>query len=240
MSFLLSTDSFSKIHNYSIHDSRKSSKRGVSEIIGTMILLAVTVAGGLVVFVIVQNSDPINFVIEEQETLNPNVIPKLKLSGYDTRDDIDLYGIDEINNGRLVSVGSPDFLCASSCTTTTSDNEFVILRVRNDADVLVDITTISINEVEHTFTAASVSNNSFSQTTINAVLDGEFIIISGFGTGSLIQETASSLPEGSEKRLVIRLSGSLSDITLNANIRVVINSSVETTQLLIVPAGSII
>ena len=215
---------------------RKSSSRGVSEIIGAIILLALTVTIGLAVFVLVNTSEVTSFVTSERGSLNPNVIPKLKITGYDTRDDAELYGITEIEN-QLSGGGSVDDLCAFSCADGAT--EYIILRVRNDGDIVVEITGVSINEVEHTWHDAS--SNAFGGSTLPG--SGEFIIISGFGTGSLIQEITSFLPEASEKRLVIRLDhddANLPNIALNENIRVIINSSVETTQLVLVPAGSLI
>ena len=75
---------------------------------------------------------------------------------------------------------------------------------------------------------------------------GEFIIISGIDApGGIKKELHAFLPEGSEKRIVIHLSGDITPndpptnkgIALNSQIRVVINSSAGSTQLLLVPAG---
>jgi len=129
MSLHIQTKPFFRSFKCLIYNSGKSSNRGVAEIIAAIILLGVTVTGGILVFILVQNSDALDFVDPEVELLNPNVIPNLKLSGYDTRDALNLYNIDEIDNDP-----SNLSLCASSC----NPNEFIILKVRNDADVLVE------------------------------------------------------------------------------------------------------
>lgn len=240
MSLLLSAKSVFETIRPSVHNLRKPSKRGVSEIIGGLLLLAITVVGGVVVFAVLQNSDQLTFVTPD-ESLNPNVIPNLILSGYDTRDAIDLYGIDAINNLTGTASGTVDLLCTkTSCAG--SGNEFIILRVRNDSNTVVEITSISVNEVEHTFNVdPQLVNNVFLTDGTTLPGNGEFIIISGFGISSLKQESAAHLPEASEKRLVIRLSASIDpDISLSSNIRVIINSTAESTQLLIIPAGSLI
>lgn len=227
MSLLLLTKSFVK--------HKKYSNRGVADVIAAMLLLSITLVGGVLVFVIVQNSDQLTFVTSEQESLNPNVIPKLILSGYDTRDTDNLYDIPLLNNQIGTDDANPDHLC-----TSCSPNEFILLKVRNDSNVLVEITTISINEVEHVFDTEAVSGQLFVSSGVSATVpeNGEFIIISGSGISGLKQELLPFLPEGSEKRLLIRLSTSITpDIPLNSKIRVIINSSVESTQLLLVPAG---
>ena len=61
MSFLLLTQSFSKTLKSSVYNSRKSSKRGASEIIGVMILLGVTVSGALLVFTLLSTNDILDF-----------------------------------------------------------------------------------------------------------------------------------------------------------------------------------
>ena len=244
MSLLIPTQLFSKTFVSLVHDSRKSSKRGVSEIIGSMILLGVTVSGGLLVFTLLQSSDIVDIAIEDP-SIDPNVIAKLKLIGYDTRDAEDLYEITDLNNQIGTSTSAADHLC-TTCTTT---NEFIILKIRNDAATIIDIRSINVNEEEHTFDDDhTVSNQSFvapSGETPTVPESGEYIIISG-SNGNIKQEPASTIPEGATKRIVIRLSSDITPndvdddgLALNSKIRVVINSSVETTQLLLVPAGRI-
>ena len=238
MSLFLLTQSFSKTLKSSVYNSRKSSKRGASEIIGVMILLGVTVSGGLLVFTLLSTNDILDFATEEQ-ILDPTVIAKLKLIGYDTRDFEKLYEITVSGVGNSgTSSNAPDSLCASGCVVN-GDSEFIILKVRNDSASIVDIRSININEEEHVFDIDHTAINQKLETS-SLPEQGEFIIIAATGTGGNIrQETSSGLPEGSEKRIIIRLNTAMPDIALNANIRVVINSSVETTQLLLVPAGSL-
>jgi len=237
MSLLLLTKSFSKPLKSTVHNSRKTSKRGVSEIIGAMILLGVTVAGGLLVFVVVQNSDQLTFVTAERQSLNPNVIPKLILSGYDTRDAVNLYNLPDIDNRSGPTSGVDSLCTVTTCANSGADTEFIILKVRNGSNIVVEITDITINEIDHIFDSDhSTPGQLLSSSTVPE--EGEFIIISGTGTSGILQEPLSFLPEGSEKRIVIRLNdGILTDIPLNSKMRIVINSAVETTQLLLVPAG---
>jgi len=191
MSLLLLTQSFSKTLKSSVYNSRKSSKRGASEIIGVMILLGVTVSGALLVFTLLSTNDVLDFATEEQ-SLDPTVIAKLKLIGYDTRDFEKLYEITVTGVGNSGTSGNPpDSLCASTCIGA-GDSEFIILKVRNDSASIVDIRSININEEEHVFDSDHTDNNqALSSSTLPE--QGEFIIIAGTGTGGNIKQESSSV-----------------------------------------------
>ena len=243
--FFLSTKLVSKTTKSLVYHSKRSSKRGVGEIIGTLILMGVTVTGGLLVWTLFQGSEQLTFSLSEIE-LSPIVIAQLKVTGYDTRDAASLYDIANIDNGS----GGADFLC----TTCGATNEFIILKIRNDNDEAVFINEIEINEVLHvfdslhttgapTFTGAHDDDGDGLGGTLPEA--GEYIIISGSGNTGIIQEKGAAIPIGGEKRFVIRL-GDLptndptdNGITLNSQFRVIINSSVETIQELLIPAGSL-
>jgi len=235
MALHILTKSFFRPFKYLVYHSGKSSNRGVAEVISAIILLGVTVAGGLLVFVLVQNSDALDSVEQEAQLLNPNVVPNLKLTGYDTRDAASLYNLSGLDNFNGSVVND---LCAgdSACTY-----EYIILKVRNDADSIVDIIGISVNEVEHTFdslhTGGSLNTSAHGMPGGTLPENGEFIIISGTGTVGIKQESSATLPEASEKRFVISLHDDLANIPLSSNIRVIINSSAESTQQLLIPAG---
>ena len=245
--FSLSTKSVSKTIKSSVHFSKKSSKRGASEVIGTMILLGVTVVGGLLVWTLFQGNETLMFSIAEPE-LSPIVVAQLQITGYDTRDAESLYNITGINNEISPSNSSPDVLC--TITDCTNGSEFIIIKIRSDNDEAVTIRSIEINDVLHVFDSLHTTGSPDFSTAHDDDGDGtggtlpasgEFIIISGFGgISGLKQEAGSALPIVSEKRFLIHLDTSITpNIPLNSQIRVIINSSVETTQLLLVPAGSL-
>ena len=157
MSLLLPLKSFSKTLKSSVYNSRKPSKRGAAEVIGSIILLGVTVAGGLLIFTLLSTNDVVDFA-KEGQSLDPNVIAKLKLSGYDTRDADALYNLTNLDNLIGTSTTVPDYLC----TTCGVANEFIILKFRNPSGVLVAVSSININEEEHTFDSAQSTTSSFS------------------------------------------------------------------------------
>ena len=244
--FFLSTKLVSKALKSSVHNSKKSSKRGVSEIIGALLLMGITVTGGVLVYTLIQGSEQLTFSLSEIE-ISPIVVAQLIVTGYDTRDSVSLYGISGIDNSSL---NNPDFLCTTAANCT---NELIILKIINDNAEAVFINSIDINEVEHVFDSIHTGGSLDTSThdggggpnTGTLPENGEFIIISGFGNTGIIQETGSSIPIGGEKRFVIRLGALTANdstnagITLNSQLRVIINSSVETVQELLVPAGSL-
>jgi len=240
--FFHSTKLVSKTTKSLVYNSKRSSKRGISEIIGSLILMGITVTGGLLVWTLLQGNEQLTFSLDEIE-ISPIVIAQLKVTGYDTRDDNNLYGITGLNN-QLQPTTAALVLC-TTCGVGFVDNEFIILKIRSDNDEAVFINGIHINEVEHVFDTAQSSTSTFTVGT-DAPTTGKFIIISG-SNGSIIQETGSAIPIGGEKRIVIRLSDSITPndptgttgIALNSQLRVIIDSSVETVQELLIPAGSL-
>ena len=236
--FFLSTKLVSKTLKSSVYNSKKSSKRGVSEIIGALLLMGITVTGRVLVYTLIQGSPTLTFTFSEVE-LSPIVVAQLIVTGYDTRDAANLYGITGVNNQIKPSNSSPDSLCtATGCGGTT---EFIILKIRSDNDEAVTINGININEVEHVFDTDKSTTAAFTLPVPANDLPtaGKFLIISG-SDGSLKQETGSAIPIGGEKRFIIRLDSSITpNILLNSQIRIIIDSDVETVQELLIPAGSL-
>ena len=156
--FSNSSKLISKTRKSSVYNSKKYSKRGVGEIIGTLILMGVTVTGGLLVWTLFQGNETLTFTLSEIE-ISPLVVAQLKVTGYDTRDDNDLYGITGLNNQVKATTDAVD-LC-TTCGASGVDNEFIILKIRSDNDEVVFINGIHINEVEHVFDSTNSPNNSF-------------------------------------------------------------------------------
>ena len=130
--FFLSTKLVSKTLKSLAYNSRKSSKRGIGEIIGTLILMGITVTGGLLVWTLFQGNEQLTFSLEEIE-LSPIVVAQLIVTGYDTRDFTNLYGISGAAAGTIDNSDPADYLC----TTSGCTNEIIILKVRNDNDQAV-------------------------------------------------------------------------------------------------------
>jgi len=209
-------------------------RRGQAEIIGTLILLAVTVVGAIMVANFFNAGD----VMEMSEGIEPIIkastssVSSVLLIGYDTRDNTDLSGITGLDN-----TGATD-LCASSCTADVlpgaGGTEFIVLKIRNNGIDAVTITSVRINDVDH---LQDSTTGTFNANDINFLPDdGTFMAISAVNTAgapdpTTIVEFPTIFPE-EELRLVVKLTNTFSaviDLNVPMNVRIVTDKFDRTT-----------
>lgn len=201
-------------------------RRGISEVIATLILMAITVMGAVMVFGIFQDSGVTKNISGLTDTVQSEQKSSLHIIGYDTRNSFTLSGISGLDN----VVGNTTKLCASSCTLTNIDMIVLIIRNTGTEEFLVD--HVSINEVSHSWSGIN-AGQSISSYPPSA---GTFKIM--FTTATTISST-QTVPAGGETRLVIRLSDTLSDILLIDPIRVLISPVHGESEFAVIPVGSV-
>jgi hypothetical protein len=197
---------------------------GISEIFATLLLLAITTAGALILANLVHGSG-IGSLGQ-----NPAVAAyssySIKFTGYDTRDGSDLSGISTLDN-KFDSK-----LCTTSCTVF-SDNvpldanpgtEFVVLQLKNASPSPLYIRNVQINGITHSWdtqTAGKLFDASSNNLSGKYPLSGKFSILS---TSSLTQKSDNKLNEDEEVRLVVKLSRDISsDISLTRPLQVYVD-----------------
>ena len=204
----------------------KRSRRGISEIIVTMMLLGITAVGGIVLWGLFSGGSDfqdVGSVVSSSVTSQRVFI----LTGYDTRDGTDISGIDVLDNtfdGQL------------------SEGEFIVLKLRNEHFDSADIRSIKINEVRHKWDELSSGDVSSSPPT-----EGEFTVISDSSSSRLSQE----VPENTDVRVVISLSDDLEvpvdddedddgGILLNKEMDIIVQTSgVSTISQFFIPSGGV-
>jgi flagellin-like protein len=199
-----------------------SKRRGISEIIATLMLLGITTAGSVFLASLVYGSGLQN--TSESESLQSSYA--IKLTGYDTRDSNDLLGVASLDNKFDKK------LCAKSCQGSADNipnsvnpgTEFLLLQVRNVSTEPVYIKGIQVNGVQHIWdqnTAGKSLDASSNDFTGRYPLNGKFSIISATG---LAQKSENRVDADEEVRLVIKLDDALtSDIALSRSILIGIN-----------------
>lgn len=194
-------------------------------------LLAVTVAGAALIsaFFIGDNfttttgaTGGIGAELDEQASSVHEVL----ITGYDTRDGADLSGIAALDNV------SDSLLCSKSCVGST---DFIVINIRNKNPENFIMSSIVINEFEHTFDDSTVGNllgTSFPG-------EGKFSIIPPTNDVTLTQ-IDTEVNAGTDVRLVIRLSSGMDkDIELNKAIRIIIHTSLlHDAKTIIISSGS--
>jgi len=203
----------------------RKKRRAVSDIIATLLMVVITVAGGIVVLNFVQTTD----IIQSTETISSEEASiSIKITGYDSRDSGDLSGILSLNNTL------DQKLCTTSCsgspneTPVNSGTEFIVLKIRNDGTGSAYLGSIFVNNILHTWDSAT-DGVAFVMTPTpssgESPRDGQYSIIPTSNGLPITQESDTELKVGTDRRIVIKLSASIaSDIDLNSAIRIIIDA----------------
>lgn len=192
---------------------KNSSRRAVSEIIVTLLLLGITIVAGTLVWVTLSGSTE-QLSLQTEDILEPSGSERdIILVGYDTRDGADIGGftnIDNSNDGAL------------------RNNEFIVLKLRDrlDGDILID--KVLINQTEHVWCSTSSTPTCDASITLTSALvlsdtpsEGQFIIINGTNPDHTTGVNLSQIIlEGADFRLLVKLETDLADIAVNKPIRV--------------------
>ena len=193
-------------------------RRGISEVISTLLLLTITMVGAVFVAAIVQNS---MLTTTDQTNANTEFLSNsVRLTAYDSRDSTNLSGITDLHN-----FFSQD-LCTSSCQSNPNNvpsglasggTEFLVLQIRNTNINSVYLHTLFVNGHQHVWDADT------SNVILNAEIDdpapsdgfypyaGKFSIIESSGSAGLVQRDSNEVFPGEEVRVVIKLTENIPD-----------------------------
>jgi FlaG/FlaF family flagellin (archaellin) len=203
-------------------------RRAVTEIVGTMMILVVTVAGAVILSNLLSDQF---FAIDQHPTTEARM-DSIRLTSYDSRDSVELTNIPDLNNTfnqMLCTKGD-----STECTITNPDNlpknggtEFIVLQIRNMNLDPILIQNVLINNVGHTWDNTAIG-----------VLDLEDDLTAGgnypkAGTFSIIpvendlpiqQLDTNEVSNDGEVRLVIKLSDDIpQDIGMWSSLRILVN-----------------
>lgn len=192
-------------------------KRGVSDIIATLLLMGITVAGAVLISTFFSNSG----LLQTQSDASSQSA-SIKITGYDTRDGGNLSGITNFNN----TLDASPRLCTISCNVSPDDipssdgTEFIILTVRNTGSKQILIQSVEINNIDHSWdTNTGDKILTLATPPPSYPVAGKFSIIQVTGTPK--QSSVNQLNSNDEVRLVIKLSAAINpDIGLGEPIKV--------------------
>ncbi len=205
---------------------RLGKRRGVSETIGTMLIIAVTVAGAVLISNVMQNMALPFSSGADTSSVRPE---SLRLMGYDTRDSVNLSDVSELNNEfnqLLLTTGAT----AAEKIPSQGGTEFIVLHLRNTSINSVFLHNVFINNQGHTWdtvAAGQVLDPTFTGVTTGQFpTDGKFSIIPiTNGTGPTITQLATNEVVGDvEVRVIVKLSGNIpQDIGMWDSLRILVN-----------------
>ena len=203
--------------------SRGSKRRGITDIISTMLLMGITVTGATTLTYFVNDSF-ISGNLATASSLN-TATKSIQLLGYDTRDSTTLMQISNLDNNFNGT------LCGDSCAVINSDkipsnggSEFIIIKIKNNSINSVFLENIQLNNAIHSWdiqtSGATLNTLQNISSGGNYPHDGMFSIIPD---SSIVQSINNEIKSGDTVNLLIKLGEDDSDILLNKGIRVFLN-----------------
>jgi len=185
-----------------------SKRRAVSEVISTVLILAITMVGAVFVSNIIQDS----MLTSTDQLPNADISPNsVRLTAYDTRDSTTISGISSLNNYFNQT------LCTIGCQTNANNvpsllnggTEFIVIQIRNTNINPVFLQIINVNNVAHNWdenTSSKIFDASIDDTTGKYPTNGKFSIIPSSNDPPIIQRDSFVIQGGEEVRVVIKLS----------------------------------
>lgn len=204
--------------------SKFCKRRGITDIISTMLLMGITITGASTLTYFVNDSF-ISGNLSTASSLN-TATKSIQLLAYDTRDSTTLLQISNLNNNL------DQKLCGSSCTgvglsdkiPVNGGSEFIVMKIKNNSINSVFLENIQLNNVLHdwdsqtsAFTLNTIQNLSSGG---NYPRDGTFSILPN---SSIIQSANDEIQSGEIVVLLIKLGPNDQDISLNKGIRILLN-----------------
>ena len=195
------------------------SKRAVSDIIVTLLLVAMTVVVGIIMFGIVKDTGIAESVTSEVSQPQGFEVG-VELIAYDARDGSNLSNIAAIDN----TLGGG-----------LTDGEHIIIEILNKGTASLFLNDVLINEVSHTWTASTTPADASEPS------EGKFIIIerSNPESGSPQTKTTTEINAGTSVRVIVGLDNDLAAISINDAIRVKIDATGFDLQNFIITAGHV-
>ncbi len=185
----------------------QSKRRGVSVVISTLLVLAITIVGALSISNLMSTSTLTTVNQAPKDIIMAN---SMLLVGYDTRDGLTLSDI----SGPKALDNKPDgMLCTASCVglplalPSAGGTDFIVLQLWNKNNADVPIRNIQVNGVMHTWDLQA-RNQDLDGTGAHPAFpeEGKFSIIHHSNAGTLIQNGTEIMFGDIEKRIIVHLS----------------------------------
>ena len=210
-------------------NSRLRNRRGVADIISTMMLMAVTVTGASTLTYFV-NDAFVSGNLGTVSTLDSSSL-NLLLLAYDTRDSSSLLNLLDVDNENNLN----SFLCGVTCSNVTNaipesgGTEFIVLQIQNNGIDSIFLETVTINSVAHLWDSTTsgiqldASQNDLSLDNRKYPSDGSFSIMS-VGSSPVTQSESIKIDSGKSVNILVKLGSADSDIQLYKGMQNLLNT----------------
>lgn len=210
-----------------------SRRRGLSEVIATLLLLGITATGSFFLANIMQGSGFGSIGANAASPVSPTY--SIQMTGYDTRDssDLEFASLDNKFDKKLCTV-----TCSASADNIPANDgtEFIVLQIKNVSPNRVFVKSLQVNGMTHSWdeqTGGKPFDAASNDLTGNYPLSGKFSMIPA---GSTVQKQDNEVPSDGEVRLVIKLSKDIApDLSLSRPIQVLVDfGGAHSTQFVLV------
>jgi len=201
-------------------NSRLRNRRGVADIISTMMLMAVTVTGASTLTYFM-NDAFVTGNLGTVSTLDSSSL-NLLLLAYDTRDSVNLLTLLEVDNL------TDSYLCRASCVAnpdtvpSLGGTEFIVLQLQNNGLNSIFLEKVVISGTTHSWDS-STSGKDLNLSAGEFPGDGMFSILST-GSNPNLQSKTIEIQNGQIVNVLVKLDSSSPDIQLNKGIPVSLNT----------------
>ena len=219
-------------------NSRLKNRRGLAEIISTMMFMAITVTGATTLTYFVNDGFISGnlFAASSLGSSSTNIL----LIAYDTRDSFSLLTLTDVDNENIIN----PFLCAVTCSVPpntipeSGGTEFIVLQIKNNGLNSIFLQDVTINSVVHLwYSSTSVIELDASITDLvggKYPADGMFSLLP-VGKTPIIQNENFQIQSGQIVNILIKLGPDNSDIQLNKGIHILLDTGgIRTVDFLIV------
>lgn len=209
---------------------RLKNRRGVADVISTMLLMAVTVTGASTLTYFM-NDAFVSGNLGTISTLDSSSL-NLLLLAYDTRDSSTLLNLIDVDNDITNGINplvDPPILCGATCSVLPNaipengGTDFIVLQIQNNGLNPIFLEDIGINNVVHDWDS-STSGIQLDASTDDLSggkypSDGMFSILP-VGVSPIIQNSSIEIPNGQAVNILVKLGSGDSDILLNKGIHI--------------------
>ena len=213
-------------------------RRAVAEVISSLLLVAITVVGAVILTAFLDES----FFATGVSASGSDVTTKsIKLIAFDTRDSGDLMGFNNLNN----TIPTDQILCRASCNPNShplspqNGTEFLVIQVENKSVNPIFLHNVYLDGVNHVWDPSTADVNLQPQGSIASgdfPGDGSFSILST-DTSDITQRSDNQLKNGESVNLLIKLDNDNPDIPLSKTIRAQFNIGANQLSEFLVESG---
>ncbi len=210
-----------------IRKSTPQKRRAVAEVISSLLLVAITVVGAVILTQFLDESFISGGLAASG---SDSTVKTIKLIAYDSRDGGNLMKFSNLNN----TSPTDQKLCRASCTNPNGNpnispfgSEFIVIQVRNQSVNPIFLHDVWLGNATHSWDPGTSNvdlkmNDPFSSTNGGFPGDGKFSILST-DTNDLIQNIDNQIQSGQTVNLLIKLDNTNPDIQLSKTIRAQFN-----------------